>query len=431
LDRHLHYFLELAEGAEAELFGSEQVDWFNRLEMEQANLWVAIDWSLESGNIGVSLRLTGTLGYFWSLHGYHLEGYSRLMNILSRPEAKTRTIERAKALNAAGFIQWFQGNYVEARLLLEEALSIAREAGDQRGIALTTRNLGPVIYSLGEYEVARLLLEESLPLAYELQDRYGIGWCLCFLGDVVLQQGNSERAQKLYRESIVLFSESGDKAVLAYALRRLGLVMLGYEDYRQSIALCQESLKLNVAISDWRAVAACLVGLAGIAVTQSQTLHAAQLLGAVATFLDDHTLHLLLPDRVEYEHHINVLRKLLDSEVFNAAWAEGQSLTLEQVVAGVLQRDPLVPQLRTTKPFDDTEIIQPPKAARQPVSEPFTARELEVLRLIADGLSNPEIAERLVVGVSTVKKHVNHIFSKLDAKSRAQAIIRARALDLL
>ena len=71
----------------------------------------------------------------------------------------------------------------------------------------------------------------------------------------------------------------------------------------------------------------------------------------------------------------------------------------------------------------------PPEAHRLP--EPLTNRELEVLRLIAAGLANREIAQELVVAVSTVKTHINHIYGKLDVKNRTQAVSRARSLGLL
>ncbi|HEV8635208.1 MAG TPA: LuxR C-terminal-related transcriptional regulator, partial [Chloroflexota bacterium] len=68
---------------------------------------------------------------------------------------------------------------------------------------------------------------------------------------------------------------------------------------------------------------------------------------------------------------------------------------------------------------------------RQPIAEPLSDRELEVLALIADGASNGEIAARLVVGMSTIKTHVNRIFRKLEAGSRTQAVARARSLGLV
>jgi LuxR family maltose regulon positive regulatory protein len=77
------------------------------------------------------------------------------------------------------------------------------------------------------------------------------------------------------------------------------------------------------------------------------------------------------------------------------------------------------------------ESIQPAPPAIQVLVEPLTEREMEVLRLIAAGLSNREIAQELVIAVSTVKTHINHIYGKLDAKSRIQAVTKAQALDLL
>jgi LuxR family maltose regulon positive regulatory protein len=76
----------------------------------------------------------------------------------------------------------------------------------------------------------------------------------------------------------------------------------------------------------------------------------------------------------------------------------------------------------------DTPSAQRPE--RQPLPEPLTPRELEVLALICDGLSNREIAERLTVTLNTVKKHSSHIYSKLGVTSRAQAIVRAGELGL-
>ena len=73
----------------------------------------------------------------------------------------------------------------------------------------------------------------------------------------------------------------------------------------------------------------------------------------------------------------------------------------------------------------------PPLAAGETLPEPLTAREREVLGLLAAGLANAAIAARLFIGVGTVKTHVNRLFAKLGATSRTQAVARARALGLL
>jgi ATP/maltotriose-dependent transcriptional regulator MalT len=426
LDRHRDYFLTLAESTEPEFSGANQIDWLNRVETELGNVRAAIGWSLESGDIAASLRLTGSLYWFWSLHGYHREGHAQLMDILSFPAATARTTMRAKALNAAGVIQWFEGKYAEARPLLEEAEAIAREVGDQRELALAVRFLGHVLYNLGEFESVARSLEESLVLARKLQDRYGIAWSLHFLGDLVLQQGNPERAQRLYEESIDLVRELKEKGLLALAARRLGFVMRGYHDYPRAKALCQESLELNLALGDRRGVAASLAGLAGLAVVQGHTVQAAQLLGAAKRLLDDIAAHLFLDDQREYEHHLESVRTQLDAPTFDRAWAEGQSMSMEQAAAFALE------ERRTPIEATPVERMDEPEAAHpQPLPDPLTTRELEVLHLMAQGMSNREIADRLVLAVGTVKWYGSQICSKLQVQNRVQAIARARGLHIL
>ncbi len=219
---------------------------------------------------------------------------------------------------------------------MQEAVAIAREVGDLRELAMAVRFLGHVLYNLGEYEAAAASLKESLLLARRIQDHFGIPWSLHFLGDLVLQQGDSRQAQELYQESIALLRELKDNVILAYALRRLGLVMREHKNYERAEALCQESLKLNFAVGDRRAVAACLVGLAGLAVVQGHTVQAAQLLGIAERLLNAIAAHLFLVDQREYEHHLKSVRGQLDTSTFDQAWAEGQSMTIEQAVAFAL-----------------------------------------------------------------------------------------------
>ncbi len=418
LDRHRDYFLAFAESAEPELYGANQIAWFDRLETELGNLRAAIGWSVESGDIPASLRLTSSLYRFWEVRGYYREAYARLVNMLSLPAARDRTSVRAKALHAAGYIQWVECDYAEARLLLEEALAIAREVEDQRELEKAVLLLGPVLYSLGEYEAARLSLEEGLLLARKLQDRRAIAWSLVAMADLAQLQGNTEQAQGLYKESIGLLRELEDKGLFAFTLRRLGLVMLADQDYERSRVLCQESLELTVAIRNRRGVAACLVGLAGLAIAQGYCVHAVRLLAAVDTLLNDIAAHLLLTDQVEYERHLKSVRAQLDSPTFDRAWAEGQSMTMEQAVSYALGSD-------------EPEVAQPQQPASQSPADPLTERELEILRLLASGLATRQVAQQLFLSVGTVKWYLNQIYSKLAVHSRIQAITRARELKLL
>jgi predicted ATPase/DNA-binding CsgD family transcriptional regulator len=418
--RHRDYYLAFTEQAEPQLFGANQVEWFERVEKEHNNLRAAITWSLESREIAVSLRLTASLYWFWTLHSYHREGYERLMQILSLPEAKGQTTVRAKALNAAGFISWFEGRYVEARLLLDEAISISRALGDLQGLAIGLRTLGPVLYSLGEYEAAGGSLEESLTLSRRVQDSFGTAWSLVFLGDVVLQQGNMQQAKLLYQEGIDLDRELGDKALLAYAVRRLAFVMAQHKDYEQAQTLCQESLRLNLSTGHHRAVAAGLVALAGIALALNHTRYAVNLVAAADRLLQEIAAHLLHTDQREYERHLEIARTRLDTPTFRQAWAEGQSMTMVQAVAYALE--------------ERTNLAAPSlvlKPTNQPLIEPLSERELEVMRLLAAGLPYRQVAVELTIAVGSVKSHAHNIYMKLGVKNRMQATARVAELGLL
>ena len=202
--------------------------------------------------------------------------------------------------------------------------------------------------------------------------------------------------------------------------------MRGYKENDRAKTLCQESLELNFALGDRRAVAASLVGLAGLAVVQGHAIHAAQLLGAAEKMLNDIAAHLFLDDQREYEHHLESVQSQLDTRTFNRAWAEGQSMSMEQAAAYALEERTTPISATSVERVDEPDLAQP-----QPRSDPLTTRELEILHLMAEGLSNREIARKLIISLGTVKTHIHNICGKLGASSRTQAIARANDLNLL
>jgi ATP/maltotriose-dependent transcriptional regulator MalT len=108
----------------------------------------------------------------------------------------------------------------------------------------------------------------------------------------------------------------------------------------------------------------------------------------------------------------------LGAGAFATIWEHGTSLDLE------LTHQQLLAELESVQTIPDT-------GAHQAIPDSLSPRELEVLVLIAEGLTNQELADQLYIGISTVKKHINHIFSKLDVKHRAEAVAHARELKIL
>ncbi len=341
-DRHLDFYLSLAEKSEPHIFGHESVLWINRLDKELDNIRAAMEWSTNNGKAVAALRIAGSFVYFyfWYAHGNLLsELQHRIQLALARPEAMERTLARAKALNALGFMYWADTYPTDRRLELEEALSIGRELGDQWNTAVALLYLGLLASMQGNYVEARSLLEQSLEISRTMgpEGKVILSWTLTFLGDVALNQNESKEARSLYEESVVILREIGDKNFLAYSLRRLGLLAWREKDYRKAIALCKESLSLNHELGDPRGVLASLSAFADIAVVQGKFEHGSTLMAAVETQLAAMGMRLLPVDQMEYERNLDVLRAKLDEKTLAKFRTKGKAMSLDEAVAFALE----------------------------------------------------------------------------------------------
>jgi tetratricopeptide (TPR) repeat protein len=222
---------------------------------------------------------------------------------------------------------------------LEEALSIGRELGDPWNTATALRYLGLLASMQGNYVEARSLLEQSLEIWRIMgpEGTVGLSWTLTFLGDIALYQHESKEARSFFEESVAILREFGEKNFLAYSVRRLGLLAWREKDYGRAIALCQESLSLNRELGDLRGVLACLAGFADIAVVQGKFPRAAQIMAAVETQLAAMGMRLLPVDKMEYERNLAHLRAKMDKKAFIKFWAKGKRMSLEQAIVLALQ----------------------------------------------------------------------------------------------
>jgi predicted ATPase/DNA-binding SARP family transcriptional activator len=343
-DRHLDFYLSLAEKSEPHIFGHESVIWINRLDKELDNIRAAMEWSTNSGKAVAALRIAGSFVYFyfWYPHGNLLsELQHRIQLALSRPEGMQRTLARAKALNALGFMNWADTYPTDRRPELEEALSIGRELGDQWNTAAAVLYLGLFASMQGNYVEARSLLEQSLEISRTMgpEGKVVLSWTLTFLGDVALNQNESKEAHSFFEETVAILREIGDKNFLAYSLRRLGLLAWREKDFGRAIALCKQSLSLNRELGDPRGVLACLAGFADIAVVQGKFARGVRLMAAVETQLASMGMRLLPVDNMEYERNLAHLRTNMDEKDLAKFWAKGKEMSLEEVIAFALEED--------------------------------------------------------------------------------------------
>jgi predicted ATPase/DNA-binding CsgD family transcriptional regulator len=321
----------------------------------------------------------------------------------------------AWSLMYLGIIAGRQGNYAESRCLFEESVARQRALGNKRGTAFAHIAFAQML--LGSQHEAALvhpLLEESLSLFKEVGDKWGVAAVSMFLGQVALQLGEVTRARSLAEMSVRLCSEVGHRWFLSQALTVLAKVAETEHDQSMAHRLYHESLDVAREIGDKVLIALGLEDLARVVGTQGEPVWATRLWGAAAALRD--TIGAPMPpiERAGYEAAVAAVRAHLGEQTFAAAWTEGSAMSPEQALSA--KGPGTLPQPLLAAPSS----IPPVKPAST-YPDGLTAREGEVLRLLAQGLTSAQIAERLVIGVVTVNFHVRSIYSKLGVTSRAAA----------
>jgi predicted ATPase/class 3 adenylate cyclase len=334
--RHLGFYLSLAEEATPHLYGAEQIAAQKRLQRESDNLRAALEWSLGwEGGVEAALRLVGALGHFWVMGSHLREGEEWATRSLARGRDVPPSV-LVWALIAAWKPAFFQGDYGTARSLGEEALQFAREAQDSRAITTALFHVGILAVHLGELEVALASAEEGLPLA-QVEGDY------CYhrvvLGLVNWMQGNYAGASTFLRESLEISRALDDMWHVGMTLANLGFVTGGEGDWQEASALHREGLSLCQRLEDCRGIAWHLVGMAGVEVSRGRADRSARLLSATAAVLEAIGSCLPPPHLREHDRTLDETRRLLGEEAFAVGWAEGRAMTLEQAVAYALEED--------------------------------------------------------------------------------------------
>jgi predicted ATPase/DNA-binding CsgD family transcriptional regulator len=425
--QHALYYLRMSEEAEPLLRGPEQPVWLDRLEMEHNNFRKALRWALGSGDLETAVRLSGSLWSLWYRHSHLREGRQWLGEVFEKSARVLLSVSpsaRAKALSGASILAYMQGDYADAQARAEESLTAYRTLGDKQGIAQSTTWLADAVYASGDLETASPLFEQALSLWQETGVPWGIAKALLDLGELARTKGDYVTAQERYEESLVLSRELGGLMFTASNLQNLGHVAHHLGDYARAKACFIEGLLIGNESGNTQLVAWGLLGVAGVAASERQPKLAARLFGAGQTMLQSIGGGLDPVDRREYELSLEAAREQLDDAAFATAWAEGQSMTAEQMVGFVRSLSAEEPGLDTQlRPVGTTrqEPTLPASSGVEPYPQQLSKREVEVLRLVAEGLTAPEVAERLYLSVRTVENHLRSVYGKLNVSTRAAA----------
>lgn len=338
-NRHLEYFVNLAEEAERNTFGAQSVKYHRMLDEELDDIRTAMEWAIRARQSSMAFRLGAALFYFWYNRSPIGGEWQRQLNkALQLSEGTDRTRERAQALNAKGYFYWADVIPENPRAHLEEALSIGRELRDDQVVARSLLNIGLVETVEGNYSEARSFFEMSLDL-FRKVDSPGMEyiWPLTFLGDTDFSQSDLDAARVHYEQSVRDLRTLQDRNFLAYVVRRLGQLSWHCGEFEEAAQLCEESLILNQELGDERGVLASLIGFAGIATARGRWGTAATLFGAAEKFLAARNIRLVHMDSVERDRNVAILRERVEPLSLEKAWKKGSSMTLKQAVALALK----------------------------------------------------------------------------------------------
>lgn len=287
--RHMYYYLEFAETAQAHLGHSEQQLWMSRLEIEQPNLRVALRRALSLGANAAALRLVSALWKFWHMRGHQREGLEWIDAVLAQ-QSSERTAQHAWALYGAGWLRYDQGDTGRAGAHFEESLGLFRQAGDAHGTGLTLHGIGELALVQGAYQHAHQVFAESLMLFRSLGDTEEIAWSLDHLGRSLLYQGDAACAAQLFEEELTLFRAIAHGWGIAYALTNLGGAKLALGQLDQAHTFLTAGLSQHQRLDNQRGRAAVLVQLGDMAFYQHDLISAQ----------DCFTQSLILSEQVDY-----------------------------------------------------------------------------------------------------------------------------------
>jgi len=322
------------------------------------------------------------LMWFWGVEGYWSEGRNWLEGALAHVNAEgvDDPLARARALFNLGSLLAYQGDYIAAQSRFAQSLQLFRALGDRPWIAWTIERLGWLAREQGDTATARARLEEALALSRDLEDnvltcqvtntlaeamvmqgdiapakdlleenlawarkvdvREGIPWALNHLGHIAQIQGDYERAMRLHAESLPLFRTIGRKWMgVVEALHCLGETALAQGDTALAGAHLTEALVVSQDLGERACIAWCLAGLAGVAALDEEPERAAWLWGAAEALRQTIGAREAPASHATHERLQAAVRAQLGAAAFNAKWAEGQVMTMEQAITYALEVD--------------------------------------------------------------------------------------------
>jgi non-specific serine/threonine protein kinase len=288
--------------------------------------------------------------------------------------------------------------------LLGECQILAAGLGDVELLSLALVTLGAALVAQGELDQAENLLQRCLQLREGLPDRRYAAISRLHLGAVCSQQGDHARAIEQLEQGLALCREAGDRYYLAWTLQAQGMQAWHLGDWDGAGSLEAESLRLSRAVDNRVGMAVSMELLAWTAASTGRAERAARLLGGLQTLWEAIPTRLYAPYVRHHDGCVAAARSALGDREFDRVYRAGTGMDTDQLVALALEQS-------------ESLVARTPSG---PPATRLTARERQIAGLVAQGLSNKDIASKLVISQRTAETHVEHILTKLGFTSRTQ-----------
>lgn len=396
--RHRDHYAGLCQAAWRHWTGPEQPGWFDRLAREHDNLRAAQDWCVENGEAEAGAAMAADLWLYWEARGHLTEGRRRLATLVAglRRDAPVR----AKALWVAGYLALAQTDGEAAAPLLQDSID-AGDTSDPESVAFATQYLGLCALFGGDFQGAADGLERAFEL-HAARNSGAAAFTLTDLAITVMLAGDVARASGLYARALAMASDPWTRS---HCLWGSGLAAWLEGDVDAAEETQKQALRLIAEVDERSGTALCLDALAWIAASRRNIERAAVLQGAARAIWESIPRALPAPLHQHDQRCEHLIRHGLGTHDRDRLFDTGRRLDRTAAVAYGLeaQGEP-----------DHGSLLPPPDTGG------LSRRELEVADLVAAGLTDREIAARLVISQRTAESHVQHILAKLGFRSRAQ-----------
>jgi len=384
-------------------------------------------WTSEHGSPADWIAFATDLTPFWYFRSCRREGLGWLQKALNLLDGIDGGANLSPFLRARVhlLVTWVLEESPEAIVHAERALAIARDHNDTEGERMALQMLTIALSHQGAYEEAMKvglealpLLEEAGLLAWAADCKYEIGLAAFGLGDL-------DRAVVMLEHAVAEHRRHDDPYGAGMAITGLGLLAVDAQDFDRSAALFREAITTWVTLGTMEGLTEAVAGVGALARATGHAEAAARFFGAASGLAETMGYVHRLPERARFDADVAALQATLDDRTFTAATAAGRAAPLHDIL---LEATSFQPSSLSSRGGPAQSAQATPGSA---ALTGLTARELDVLRLLMDGLRDREIAERLGTSPKTAMRHVANIFAKMGVQSRTQAAHRGREAGLL